>query len=86
MASFFTVNGKNINPCPECQNNTHFVARSRQCSEDSCEVWVECTCGYDPTKNDCYDRVECVWGSLDRDNILMSLGVWNELTPGECCF
>jgi hypothetical protein len=65
-------------PCPQCQNREHFTARSSQCAEDACEVWVECACGFDPTAEAGLYRVEDVWGSLDVPNILTALDVWNE--------
>ena len=56
-------------PCPKCGNDRDFVARSRQVSEDCCECWVECKCGYDPTADDTNKRVEDVWGDVSRDVI-----------------
>ncbi len=65
-------------PCPQCQNREQFTARSAQCAEDACEIWIECACGFDPTRESGLYRVEDVWGSLDVPNILTALEVWNE--------
>lgn len=64
--------------CPKCGNNTIFKAHSQQMSEDCCEVWVECKCGYDPTaeKNRC--RFEDVYGGVYEDNVRVALECWNE--------
>lgn len=73
------VNGDGVEPCPSCGNNTQFVAKSMQSCEDSCEVWVECQCGYDPTLDVIGSRLECVWGTLDKGNVGACLSSWNEL-------
>lgn len=71
-----------IEKCPKCGNNTEFTAHSQQCAEDSCEVWVVCKCGYDPTsweeKGSLY-RFEDVWGGTGNDNVLVALDVWNDI-------
>ena len=75
----FNLNAnESVEKCPKCGNNTEFVAHSAQCAEDCCDVWVVCKCGFDPTENKCGHRLEDVWGSLDRDTILMALDIWNE--------
>lgn len=71
-----------IEKCPKCGNNTEFVAHSTQVCEDSCDIWVVCKCGYDPTENKCGHRLEDVWGSLDKDNILTALDIWNDELVG----
>lgn len=65
-----------IKPCPKCKNNTHFVAESMQVCEDSCEVWVECICGYDPT-SDNGSRLESVMGGTGEENVRLAMEVWN---------
>ncbi len=72
--------GSNIAKCPECGNNTSFVAHSVQCAEDCCDVWVKCVCGYDPTEGDNWKhRMEDVWGCLDQDTIGTALHwSWHE--------
>lgn len=67
-----------ITHCPECGNNTEFVAHSQQCAEDACEVWVVCRCGYDPTFNDVSLRFEDVWGGTDEVNCRVALDCWND--------
>ncbi len=66
-----------IERCPKCGNNTEFSAFSRQCGVDICEIWVKCSCGYDPTGGDSMKRVEDTWGSLTQGTIEMALDVWN---------
>lgn len=65
--------------CPKCGNGTEFVARSQQVSEDCCDIWIQCKCGYDPTAESSMHRVEDVWGTLDEGTILTALDVWDEL-------
>lgn len=65
-----------IEKCPQCGNNTEFVARSEQVAEDCCEIWIQCKCGH--SFSDKY-HLEDVWGSLGKDEILMALDCsWNE--------
>lgn len=72
-----------VTACPKCGNNTRFTARSEQCAEDSCEVWVICKCGYDPTfGRPCY-RYEDVWGGTDPGNVQIALDVWSDLIAEE---
>lgn len=74
----FTLNANNqVEKCPKCGNNTEFVAHSNQFAEDCCEVWVVCSCGYEPTA-ELGHRLEDVWGSLDEDTIRMALQCWND--------
>jgi hypothetical protein len=63
--------------CPKCGNNTEFEANSSQVSEDCCEVWVVCTCGFDPTSEILDSRYEDVWGGTDNNNVMMALDCWN---------
>lgn len=67
-----------IEKCPKCGNNTEFTAHSEQCAIDTCDVWVVCKCGYDPTQYKIGHRLEDVWGSLDKETIHDALHVWNE--------
>jgi hypothetical protein len=68
-----------IAECPKCKNNTEFVARSEQVMEDGCEIWIVCKCGYDPTAEKTGSRMEDVWGSLGKGEILCALDcTWNE--------
>lgn len=62
-------------PCPKCQQNTRFVAKSEQVCEDGCEVWIVCICGHDP--HEWGDRLESVMGGCDEDNIRMAIDCWN---------
>lgn len=64
--------------CPKCGNNTRFVAHSMQVGIDTCNVWVECICGYDPTEEDTDYRYEDVWGGTGNVMIFMALNCWNE--------
>jgi len=64
--------------CPNCKNNTKFKAHSSQVSEDCCEVWVECVCGFDPTAKKPEYRFEDVWGGVDNSNVRMALDCWND--------
>ncbi len=73
------VSGDDVEPCPLCKNNTHFIARSMQSSEDSCEVWVECQCGHDPTLDVIGSRLESVWGILDKGSVGACLSTWSAL-------
>lgn len=76
----FNIKGESkITPCPTRGNNKEFVAKSQQVSEDCCDIWVQCKCGFDPTAEKSLHRVEDVWGTLDTENILTALGVWDEL-------
>lgn len=70
-----------IEKCPKCGNNTVFNAHSCQTSEDSCDVWVVCKCGFDPTEDGkgALYRHEDVWGGTSNENVLMALDVWNDL-------
>lgn len=80
MTRKFSIKSKVVPPCPECQNDRHFVARSEQVAEDLCEVWVTCHCGFDPTENRTGSRMEDVWGSVDPDNIVAAMAYcWTEL-------
>lgn len=67
-----------IEKCPQCGNNTEFIAHSEQVAEDGCEVWVVCKCGYDPTQYKIGHRLEDVWGTIDRDTIAIALDVWSD--------
>ncbi len=67
-----------IKKCPMCGNNTEFTICSDYCSEDCCEIWVECQCRYDPTAGH-GNRLEDVWGGVDDDNCLDAIKFsWNE--------
>lgn len=79
MRRLFTVKRGHIEPCPRCGNSVNFVAVSERCAEDCCEKWVECSCGFDPTSEDTGERIECVWGSLDKEEIFGMVSLWNEL-------
>lgn len=73
------LSSSQVSPCPKCGNKTKFVIHSEQCSEDGCEIWATCTCGYDPSKEPPYDRMEDVWGSLDDSNCINAVCyTWNE--------
>ena len=65
--------------CPKCGNNQEFTAHSSQCTEDACEVWVVCKCGYDPTQDIPTWRFEDVWGGTDDGNCLVALDCWNDI-------
>ena len=74
----FNITKGNVEPCPKCGNQKSFAAHSQQVAEDLCEVWIVCTCGLDPSLGS-GDRMEDVWGSLDKETILEAVGVWNDL-------
>ena len=76
---FITPPNNQITPCPKCGNNREFTARSMQVAEDYCEIWLECSCGFDPTAENTMLRVEDVWGSLDDDNIHFLIAEWNHM-------
>jgi len=67
-----------IERCPKCDNNTEFIAYSKQVAEDVCNVWMVCKCGYDPTAENTLLRYEDVWGGVDKENCLMALECWND--------
>lgn len=67
-----------VTPCPKCSNNRKFKAHSHYCAEDCCNVWVECNCGFDPTKFNTDYRFEDVWGGTDDTNCLAALYCWND--------
>jgi len=71
----------NIALCPKCGNKTEFKFHSQQVSEDCCEVWAECKCGYDPTSYDqagSLYRLEDTMGGCDDDNCFAAIGCWND--------
>ena len=63
--------------CPMCGNNTEFNAESVQVSVDSCEVWVACKCGFDPTQEKEGYRYEDTWGGTGNENVRMALDCWD---------
>jgi len=65
--------------CPKCGNENVFVIKSEQVCEDSCDIWCECECGFDPTFNKVGSRVEDVWGGVDDQNACAAIQNWNEL-------
>ena len=71
-----------IEPCPKCRNNTSFEAHSEQVAVDCCNVWVECVCGYDPTRDDPGDRYEDVLGGLTSATMRWALDCWNSAIRG----
>lgn len=75
---FKVAENSQIEKCPKCGNNTSFTGKAEQVAEDSCEVWIVCSCGYDPTADDTSHRMEDVWGSLDKETILAAIqSSWN---------
>ncbi|MVF55215.1 hypothetical protein D6U78_09965 [Vibrio cholerae] len=74
---------KSQNLCPKCGNAHSFVGVSEQVAEDSCEIWVECICGFNPFEGNSGHCIESVWGTLDNDYLLMALDSWNELTKNQ---
>lgn len=79
--TFYLLPGKIVAaPCPSCGNTIRFIGRSQQVMEDLCEVWIECKCGHDPTQGNSGDRMESVWGSLDKQTLGIALdGTWNRM-------
>lgn len=76
----FMIKAGSVPACPKCGNQDSFVAQSDQFSEDCCEVWIECECGYDPTLLDTDTRMEDVWGVLDEETIRNALScTWIDL-------
>jgi hypothetical protein len=74
-SQIFQVSSGLVKPCPRCRQETEFVAKSSQCAEDCCEVWIECKCGFDP--HALGEKLEDVWGSLDKQTILEAIDCWN---------
>lgn len=69
-----------ILPCPKCSNNTEFVVKSNQVSEDACDIWAACKCGYDPTSEETMNRIDDVWGGVDNDNCEDAINfTWNDI-------
>lgn len=68
-----------ITPCPKCGNNSSFIGHSSQVFIDSCEIWVSCQCGYDPTILRTSYRFEDVFGALNNENLLAALECWNDV-------
>lgn len=66
-------------PCPKCTNRLEFTAHSVQTCEDSCDVWIVCKCGFDPTYERTGYRYEDVWGGVGDENVMMAVDVWNDL-------
>lgn len=72
--------GEGIEPCPKCSNRQEFVGHSMQVSEDCCEVWISCKCGFEPGPG---HRMEDVWGSLDTGTLSCALqNCWNQGITG----
>lgn len=67
-----------IAKCPKCGNNTEFEAHSAQVSEDCCEGWVVCECGFDPTSEQFGSRYEDVWGGTNDDMVRVALECWSD--------
>ena len=82
MLEYTLSNEEWITECPECGNKTRFNTRSRQVSEDFCEVWVECICGYDPTAGNTETRYQDPWGGVHEDNVQVALKRWNDAING----
>lgn len=80
---FRVKNPETVQPCPKCGNRSEFVGQSAQVSEDSCDTWVECICGYDPTVGSYGYRFEDVWGGCNVENLTMALEVWNEMIEAQ---
>jgi len=78
IRKFNLARGGQVTKCPQCGNDITFIAHSEQVAEDSCDIWIECECGYDPTYGKCGHRVEDVWGGLDLATISLALQVWSE--------
>ena len=66
-----------IEKCPKCGNNTHFNIHSQQVAIDTCNIWAECKCGYDPTEKN-LDRYENVWGAINVETAKMAIMCWND--------
>ena len=67
-----------ISRCPECGNNTNFTLHAERCAEDSCETFVVCACGFDPTAAYTSHRYENIWGEIDKEAATVALACWNE--------
>lgn len=78
MRKIIIKKNKRITPCPKCKNNTKFEAYSERSGEDCCDVWVKCTCGYDPTEERTGMRYETVWGGTSDENVTVALSCWND--------
>jgi hypothetical protein len=73
-----SVKGGQVTACPQCGNLTEFVARSQQIAEDLCETWIECMCGFDPTRGG-PERFESPMGGCSPEYVRAALQIWNEL-------
>jgi len=78
MVEFKLKENNLVIKCPNCGNNTKFIAHSQQVSEDCCEVWIECKCGYDPTSEKIGTRYEDVWGGVHESNVRIAIECWND--------
>ncbi|RDH41611.1 hypothetical protein [Zooshikella ganghwensis] len=63
--------------CLMCGNDKEFVAKAEKVEEGNWYIWVECVCGYDPTRFKKCSRIESDNGKInDRDNISEALVVY----------
>ena len=77
---FQVKDASNVANCPKCGNNDKFIGCCEQVAEDGCEVWVECyECNYNPFADVWGSCIESVMGSLDNDNLMMSVSEWTFL-------
>lgn len=82
MRALLLKDGAKIRSCPNCGNRKQFNAHSQQISEDCCEVWIECQCGFDPTAERTGHRLESVMGGTGNENVYAAIQIWNDLlTP-----
>lgn len=44
----------------------------------SCETFVVCACGFDPTAAYTSHRYENIWGEIDKEAATVALACWNE--------
>lgn len=73
-------NPDQMQKCPKCGNQKDFVIYGDQVSEDCCNIWATCICGFDPTEDDTGHRIEDTWGGCSDANCIDALHyTWNEL-------
>lgn len=67
-----------VTRCPKCGQNRVFTLHAVQFSEDCCETFVVCVCGFEATSGSKGDRYENVWGELDEPAARVALSCWND--------
>lgn len=66
-------------PCTSCGNNTTFFVNKHLLFPGTYELWIECSCGYDPTAKNTGFREECSDSNLTKGAIRNAFRRWNQL-------